>query len=361
MTDVDMLLRDTLRDRAEVAPTATGLLTRVHTRSRLLRRRRRVGVAGAGAVAVVLAAAAVPAAIDLAGRDGGGPSGFGGPPVSGPASSGPGASRGPGATPSGPPAVVVPPIQARLAPPTYTLPVFPIQPSTGAIPGLGPAWAGVDGDVYLMHPPDPGVPSVQVFTGAAEPRFTDGEQGVQVDTRPIRVRGVTGTLRTESMSGFTEHTLVWRELSGVWIWIRAGNLDAAALVAYADGLRPGSVPVAAPFTFDLLPEGLALDNVGPSGMVFRLPGAPVGGSWEGKLAVLLNAEGGEGAANWPLRVGGRPAQIHRQDQERSIMVSLKTGNVLVIQVPPALTISDEDLVRFAAGVHVTASARAGRG
>ena len=48
MTEVDMLLRDTLSDRAEAAPTGAGLLARVHTRSRLIRRRRRVGAVGQG-------------------------------------------------------------------------------------------------------------------------------------------------------------------------------------------------------------------------------------------------------------------------------------------------------------------------
>jgi hypothetical protein len=96
-------------------------------------------------------------------------------------------------------------------------------------------------------------------------------------------------------------------------------------------------------------------------MVFRLPGQQAGGSWVDRLAILLNADGGDGAQNWPLRVGDRPAQIVAQDGGRSLMVLQESGNILVIQVPPNLQISDEDLLRMAAGIRVTAKAQAGRG
>jgi len=359
MNDVDMLVRDTLRDRAEVAPTATGLLTRVRTRSRLIRRRRRVGVAGAGAAAVVLAAAAVPAAVNVTGRGTGGPGGgFGGPAASGPATPSAAPDR---STPSGAPPVSVAPLPARLAAPEYRLPTFPYTPGSAA--GLGKVQAWVDGEVFLMHAAEgSGAPSVQVYTRAAEPTFDQTpDQGVQVDSATTPVRGVMGTLRTESMTGFVIRSLYWREPSGVWIWVRANDMEPAAMVAYAEGLRPGPMQVQAPMTFDLLPQGLVLDNVGPSDMVFRMPGQPTGGSWENKLGFVLNADGGDDAASWPLRVNGQPAKIHLQDQERSAWVLQKNGTILVIQVPQALVISDEDLLRLAAGVHVNATAQAGRG
>jgi hypothetical protein len=363
MNDVDMLLRDTLRDRAEVAPAATSLLTRVRTRSRLLRRRRRAGVAGAGAAAVVLAAATVPVAVEWAGRDGGAPSGFGGPATSGsatrePVQSGP-ASGGPAPSRPTPPSVA--PLVATLGPPQYTLPAFPFTP--GPMPGLTKPVAGLDGDVYLMHSPDsPDAPSVQVFTGATGPRFVEGEPGLQAESTPIEVRGVTGTLRTESAGpDFVSRTLYWREASGAWIWVRATNMTPTAMLAYANSLQPGPVQIRAPFTFDLLPQGLALDNVGPSDMVFRQPGQPAGGTWESKLGFLLNADGGGDAASWPLRARGQPAKIHVQDQERSAWVLQPNGTILVIQVPQWLVISDDDLLRLAAGVHVATSAQAGRG
>jgi hypothetical protein len=356
MNDLDMLLRDTLRDRAEVAPAATGLLTHIHTRSRLMRRRRRAGVAGAGAAAVVLAAATVPAAVEWRGRDGGGPTGFGGPSASGPATSGPASGPRPSASSS----PSTPQLVATLGPPQYTLPAFPFIPLATA--GLGPARAGLDGDVYLMHSADsPEAVSLQVFTGASEPRFPEPEQGVQVSTEPTRVRGVAGTLRVETIDSFVDRTLYWREPSGTWVRIRANRMEPAAMVAYAEALRPGSVKVRAPFTFDVLPQGLILDNVGPSDMVFRVAGQPAGGSWENKLAFLLNADGGGDSASWPLRVGGQPAKIHMQDQERSASVLQRNGTILVIQVPQALVISDDELLRLAAGVHVAATAQAGRG
>ncbi len=356
MNEIDMLLRDTLRDRAEAAPAATGLLTRVHTRSRQARRRRRVGVAGAGAAAVVLATAAVPAVVQVVGRGDGGPGGFGGPAVSG--SAGDRTASGPAGAPT--PSEKVQPLVATLGAPQFTLPTFPFVPTVTA--GLAPARAGMDGEVYLRHAPEaPGSPSVQVFAGSAAPRFIEPERGVQVSFAPTMVRGVAGMLRTETMAGFVSRSLYWRETPDTWLWIRTDDLGPEAMVAYAEGLRPGSVAIQAPFTFGLLPQGLALDSVGPSDMVFRLPGQPAGGSWENKLAFLLNADGGEGAESWPHRVNGQPARIHVQDGERSAWVLQRNGTILVIQVPQALAISDEDLLRLAAGVRVNATAQAGRG
>jgi hypothetical protein len=199
-----------------------------------------------------------------------------------------------------------------------------------------------------------------VHTGVDPLRDETDRDGVTVKDTTVPVRGVDGNLRTVTKETYTTRSLSWQDASGP-MWIRAERVEPTLMIAYADGLRPGSVEVAVPFTFELLPQGLELDNVGPTDMVFRLPGQQPGGSWSDRLAILLNADGGDGSQNWPLRVGNRPAQIVAQDGGRSLMVLQESGNILVIQVPPNLQISDEDLRRMAAGIRVTAKAQAGRG
>jgi hypothetical protein len=122
------------------------------------------------------------------------------------------------------------------------------------------------------------------------------------------------------------------------------------------------MPVEAPFSFTLLPQGMELDNVGPSDMVFKVPGQASSADFVGKLGFFLNADGGQDAASWPLQVGGRKARFSPQDDGgRLLMVSQPNGYVLQVQVPANLLISDGDIERMAAGVTVGTGAKAGRG
>jgi hypothetical protein len=155
--------------------------------------------------------------------------------------------------------------------------------------------------------------------------------------------------------------LYWPERPDAWITVRGTNVDPPALRQYAEGLRAGSVAVAVPFTFEVVPQGMVLDQVAPSVMVFRAPGVPAGGSFEGKFAVFYNTDVSGDPADWPLRVGGRPASVIEQDGGRSLQVNLGQGRNLVFQVPPNVVISEADLNRIAAGTRVTAGASPGHG
>jgi hypothetical protein len=219
----------------------------------------------------------------------------------------------------------------------------------------------VDGQgVFLSHQSGDEQPTLDVHIGVDPLRDEKEQDGLSVQDTPVRVRGVDGNMRTVTKESYTTRTLSWQDAHGP-MWIRADRVEADLMVAYADALRPGTVEVAVPFTFTLLPKGLELDSVGPTDMVFRLPGQTPGGSWGDRLAILLNADGGDGAQDWPLRVSGRPAQIVAQDDGRSLMVLQESGNILVVQVPANLEISDADLLRMAEGIRVTANAQAGRG
>lgn len=353
MTEVDMLVRDTLTDHADAAPTGAGLLTRVHTRSRLLRRRRRVGAAGAGVAAVLLGVAGVPVVSGLLPGDGGGS----GETVGGPAATRPAGTETPSA--SGAPTSPLPPFPAVLGPPQITLPIVPFTPPTGVVDGLAPGVAMYDGRAMIMHSPDggsEGKPLLMLYIGGTP------ESGVEGTTVPVTVRGVDGTLLKPTDRAHPGVQLTWTEPDGTKMLITAGNIPDDQVVAYANGLRKENMPVDAPFSFTLLPQGMELDNIGPSDMVFKVPGQASSADFIGKLGFFLNADGGQDAASWPLLVGGRKAQFSPQDDgSRVLQVSQPNGYVLQVQVPANLTISDDDIKRMAAGVTVNGGAKAGRG
>lgn len=359
MNDIAMLLRDTLRDHAETAPGTNGLLTRVRSRSRLVRRRRRLGVAGAGVTAVVLAAGAGPLVINFAGPGGG----YAGPgqPSAAPAGSAGTATGEPVPAPSDAP-TRYPTFQVVLGPPTFAAAFFPLVPPTGVVPGLGPAQATLDGeDVQLRHlsKKNDG-PSIEVRLSNRPPTF-ESPPGIAVTVESARIRGRIGTSHTETIQGVVTRILIWEEPSAGWVTVRAVHVETGALTRYVEGLMPGQIDVRQPFTFGLAPVGMVVDQIEPSVMTFRPPGVPAGGSFAGKLAVFYNADASGDPATWPLRVGGQPASITAQDDGRSLQVSLGAGEILVVQVPANVEISDADLSRFAAGTTVTAAAQLGRG
>lgn len=355
MTEVDMLLRDTLTDHAETAPNGAGLLSRVHTRSRLIRRRRRVGAAGAGVAAVLLGVAAVPMVNGLLPADRG--EGVGGPAATQRVGTPePSASGAPASQPASPPATVT----AVLAPPNYTLPKVPFIAPTGVIEGLPPAVVQFDGKAMIVHSPTGGDADSKPFLMLYVDAKAD-TAGIEGQETPVRVRGVDGTAFTPNDQGPGPY-LSWTEADGTPMYLVGRNIPVDKLVAYANGLKKGESPVQAPFTFSLLPQGLELDNINGGDMVFKVAGQPSSADFMYKLAFLLNADGGENAASWPLQVGGRKAQLVPQDDGgRILQVSQPNGHVLQIQVPENIKISDEDLFRMAAGVTVSGSARAGRG
>jgi hypothetical protein len=361
MTEVDMLLRDTLTDRAEAAPNGSGLLTRVHTRSRLLRRRRRVGAAGAGIAAVLLGVAGVPVVTGLL-PDGGGGEGVGGPAATKPAGT-PDSTTGRAqeAPPSGAPTSPPPaPFTAVLGPPDLTLPAVPFTPPTGVVEGLAPPVAQYNGKPMIMHShtgESDGKPLLILFIDATPDGFAQGT------ATPVTVRGVSGTLTRPVDRAHPGTILSWTEPDGTRMVISAGNIPDDKVIAYANGLVRKALPVLTPFSFTLLPKGLTLDNVSSADMFFKMPGQASSEDFTYKLGFSLNADGGGEAVDWKLKVGGRRATMSLQDDGggRILMILQASGYVLAVQVPANLTISDEDLFRMAEGVTVNASARPGRG
>lgn len=356
-----MLLRDTLSDRADTAPDGHGLLGRVHTRSRLLRRRRRVGVAGAGVAAVLLGVAGVPVVSGML-PDGGRPagSGVGGPAATGPATKPPGvdapstpASQEP--TPTPPPAFTV-----ELGPPSFTLPTVPFTPPTGVIEGLAPPNAMYSGYPMIQHVAEGdsnGKPLLMLYIDSDV--TTDGLNGPTVD---VTVRGRPGKLIKPVDKVHPGTVVSWTEPDGTPMWISAGNIPDDKVIAYANGLTRTPLAVTAPLSFEYLPKGMELDNVDGTGMAFKSPGQESDAGFMFKLAFQIGSDGGEGAAAWPLTVGAKKGQLVPQDDGgRMLMVALPNGWVLSVQVPVNVKISDEDLLKMAAGVTVNPGAKASRG
>jgi hypothetical protein len=215
-----------------------------------------------------------------------------------------------------------------------------------------------------MHSPEGdanGKPILTLYINAT----SGNADGVPGEKTPVQVRGVAGTVFTPTDRAHPGLELSWTEPDGTPMYITAANIPQERVVAYANGLTKADLPIAVPFSFTLLPQGLELDNVGPSNMVFKVPGQPSSADFMYKLGFFLNADGGDDAASWPLTVGPNKAQFAPQDDNSRVLqvyvLSEPTSYVIQIQVPENIKLADDDLIRMAAGITVNPSAKAGRG
>lgn len=335
MTDIDTLLRDTLHDRADEAPSAAGLTGRVQVRSRRLRKRRLVAAAGVAAVFVVVAAVSGQAVVRGIPD---GPAGRPGHP-----------SRTPSAPPSGRPVPPEPsPVPVILAPPGYTLADFPFTPSSWAVQRFGPGQARFeDGEVTMRHAQGaPGAGSIVVFatTRSPEPRPAPGGP---IERESVTVRGVAGTRYTDAGAGLVY--LAWPEPAGRWIVVTGDHVPTADVQRYAEELVATPVPVPVPFEFAWLPHDAEPSRVTPSAMEFRVS--------HGTLEVsLLPGAAAPDRVSWTHRVGGRPAMLGRYAVGHvSLMIAIDADRVLLVE-GRVLDIGDADLVRLAEGIRITQAA-----
>jgi hypothetical protein len=334
VVDVDAMVRRTLAEEADDAPLAGSLLDAVHERARRKAcRLRRIGAAATAVVAVAVLGAAM--AVVAAGPSRHGPTKAPGPAGVPPIASAE-ASDGPSAVTSSPAGTGSAPASdgsVRLAPPAYRLPVFPFQPGTTPIGGLKPPVVTLDaGELvayYEARDPVRGA-DVTIRVGPRRPTFGPGAAG-PVREAARRVRGHPGTLRTVEVAPANQLSLYWPE-AGQWVRVDTDDtLTDDEVVRFADALAPASVPVVAPFRFDLVPIGAVLDTATPSTVVLRA---------------------GQAAISCTLVAGRRSPGISRTSAGTTLTVALAGATVLV-QVPARYPISDADLARFGAGVHVT--------
>jgi hypothetical protein len=322
---IETRVKDTLIEYADSAPAAIGLLDSVRVRSQRRRRRRQGLVAG---LAVVLAVGTVGAGAVLF---------------------------------RGVPGAVTPARTTDLVPPAYEIPPFPYTPGWEPA-GIGQAYAGQYATgPYLTYPRSgpTGQPPIHVEIGPAVPTWVTGKINLSMDVQRVTVLGRPANLRTGSLMDDPRSqavVLTWERTDGNWVVaVGSAPVDKDDLLRFADELKPEPMPVEPPFTFDLVPAGAELLSVGPSTMEF-LPIedvlAPRPGYQSGSFTVTLSLIGFAPDLDDPTTVNGHLAGL----SENGISVFLDSTTVLTVTASGTLAVSREDLIRLAAGIHVTPAA-----
>jgi hypothetical protein len=349
MDELDRFLADTMHGAATEAPSDAGLLTEVHRRSRRLRRRRLATGVSALAALVALGVPAVAGLVTGPGTTAplGGVPTASAPPSGTPSEAPPGAPSGaPTGASSGPSAA------RRDHPPTADGVQLVPGYTPSAFPYTLPPTDGVKAPVASL---DHG--NLVAFFEATEAQH-HADTTVTVSSRPPTfttpatetpqpVRGHPGTLRTVDVAPARQLTLVWAESPTRWIQLATDDTyTPAQVVALAEALTPASIAVAPPFTLDLSPAGLVADTVSPSTMSFRAPDAATAG-----FSVVLHRHRTLTGPN--QTVGGYRAKLTRTGRGVSLDVDVTDWNAtLEVTVAGGLTLSDADVLRFAAGVHI---------
>lgn len=347
MDELDRLLAESMRSAADRAPSDGGLLTTVHQRSRRYRRRR---IATGLSTAAAVLAIGVPFGTALVTRSEATRSPSTVPvapaattPPSPSASEIPSASKAPTRTPSSATSTRTPKSSAknvRLVD-GYTAPRFPYTlPSTDGMRAPvasmrgGTLSAFFEATELLRHA------DVTVTVSTRKPVFT-----APATTRTTLVRGHSGTLRTVDTQPAKQLVLFWPESSTRWIQVATDDTyTPQQVVALADSLSTASIAVLPPFTLDHAPAGLAVDTVTASTMSFRAANAD-------KVTVVLRKR-------QPLtavtdKVGRYQALLTRDGEGAELAVDVTDWDAtLDVTVDAGLTMSDADLLRFAAGVHI---------
>ena len=322
MDDLDRLLAESLHGAAGHAPSDGGLLATVHERSRRYRRRRIV--TGLSTVAAVLALG-IPVATALVTRS---------QPVR-PAQAPAPVSPSPSATASTSTIGTVRLVEGYSAPTfPYTLPPTAGMKAPVASMRDGERIAFFEATELRQHA------DTTVTVSDRKPVFT----GAAAQTS-MPVRGHAGTLRTRDTQPAKQLTLFWRESSTRWIQLATDDTyTPQQVVDLADSLTSASIAVLPPFTLDLTPAGLAADTVTASTMSFRTAkGRRV-------TVVLRKRRQLTGATE---TVGPDQAQLSRDPAGAHLLVDVSNWDAtLDVSVDAGLTITDADLLRFAAGVHI---------
>jgi hypothetical protein len=349
MDDLDRLLAESLHSAAEQAPSDGGLLNAVHQKSR--RRHRQRIVTGLGSAAVL--AVAVPFATVLLTGSGPDPdtvqvapaASVPGTPSPRPSTSHPSAprtpaTRTPSSTKSTSGAASGSGTVVRLVH-GYTAPTFPYTlPATSGM--KAPVASMQDGNpiaffeaTELRHHSD-----VTVTVLRKKPVFT-----AAATSKTFVVRGHSATLRTGQEQPARKLTLFWKESATRWIQLATDDTySPQQVVALADSLTAASIAVLPPFTLDLTPSGLAADTVTASTMSFRAADGHL-------VAVVLRKRQPLSAAT--DTVGRYQAQLTHSGGGATLSVDVTDWDAtLELTVEPGLSLSDADLLRFAAGVHI---------
>lgn len=352
MDDLNRILAQSLHDAAGDAPDGAGLLGDVHARSRRYRKRR-VVTATALSAAVAVAVAGIPIVTMLTTRP---------KPVLPPAASRPAVVAVPSSpTPSStPPASSKPSIGSSSSPSSAHT-----SPAAGAVtlskgwtaptfPYTLPATDGMSAPVASLADGNPSAffeatelrkhADITITVSTEKPSFTTAAQEI-----PFVVRGHGGYLRTVDVSPAKQLTLYWKESSTRWIRLATDDTyTPEQVVELAESMTSASIAVPPPFDLDLSPDGLIADSVTASRMIFRSPDAAPG---SGGFSTVLHQHQQLTGVN--KKVNGYDAVLTHTAGQANLAVDATDWNAtLRITVGNGLTVSDADLLRYAAGVHI---------
>ncbi|MEU8664731.1 hypothetical protein, partial [Actinoplanes philippinensis] len=223
----------------------------------------------------------------------------------------------------------------------WTAPVFPY--TLPATDGMSAPVASMEGGslrAFFEATEDREHADVTITVSDREPSFT----GDAAET-PRQVRGHAGTLRTVDVTPAKQLTLYWKESPGRWLRLDTDDTYTPdQVVELAGSIRAAAIAVPPPFDLDLSPKGLATETVSASRMVFRAPGG-------GVVSTVLHHRRQLTGVN--EKVGGHDAVLTRQAGQATLSVDVADWDAtLQITVGGGLTVSDADLLRYAAGVRV---------
>jgi hypothetical protein len=351
MDDLDRVIAASLRAAADHAPSDGGLLATVQQKSRRYRRRRIATGLSTAAVLVIgiplgtaLVTGSGPAkpadTVQVApAATAGSPSASGTPSAAGtPSPRASATRRPPSSTPSTSSGSSDPVVRLVHG---YTAPTFPytLPPTDGMRAPVASMQAGSRIAFFeateLRHHAD-----ITVTVSTRKPGFT-----APATTKIVLVRGHSGTLRTVDTQPAKQLVLFWRESASRWIQLATDDTyTSQQVVDLAGSLSAASIAVLPPFTLDLTPADLTADTVTASTMSFRTANG-------GTVEVVLRKR--QQLTSATDTVGEYQARLTHDGGSAKLSVDVTDWDAtLELTVSAGLTISDADLLRFAAGVHI---------
>ena len=322
-------VRTLLADQAESAPAGVELLTAVKQRSRRKAIARRAGVVGLVAIAVAGSAVAGPTVLRGTAQHG---TQAGGAPSEGPPS--------PSQSPAAPSSLRLEPVTTQ---PTVT---FPFSPSF--VPaGFPPATVIRTSADFLMHERQQDDKLIRVRLDVSQPSFAELPDLDGATVAPVTVRGHAGSLATGTGSD-PGRFLFWQEKPGQWLDIYAQGVSRSDLLHYAEGLHQVPLTNTEAFRYALLPPGLVIHESLHYNTTFSPADAPADADPIAGVVVDLNDQ--SPLTGTRVQVGDHTGYLRTADGGgRELVVDLGNNTTLSITFAG---LSDEDLVRFAAGVTV---------
>jgi hypothetical protein len=334
--NLDDELRNTLRTRAEEAPSGVALLDGVRRRVRRRRHRARIRAVGVVTAVGVGVAVTTPYLAGLVGAD---------TQVA--------ATAGPTGTHTASPtatALRTPdrPSTVELAAAAVPAVTFPLTPHWTP-PGLPAAVIGLDGggDANLVYEAEGTNLIVFVSRDRQPPDWT------AITTQAVRVGSRPATLTTGTDANAAPVVrLTWQLADHRWVDVRATGLTTAQVKRYADNLTLAPLHRPLPFTLALAPVGhrVSFQELHPQEFHYCL--ARPGGKPNEETAMIClshNPSQPPAASAEPVQVGPDRGEISVADDVVTLLVH-RPGFEFIVTESSHGQLSNADLIRFAAGV-----------